>query len=519
MLSKLLSSIITGLTMSNVPASLLTDIYEDYFSRYKIDSTGSVKAKGNRKAFKDKVKEVFVKLPEECESLSLQEFRDEITDRIKNTPEPTAGGCTDDDIAVDEFLASLEISISADGQRIKRAKCLDLTLQELKDSIKDFANQKNKPLTEYDIRYSGDGLYLRLTQRLQDGATKVWQDLQKDIAFQQKAGGRRLQNNLDKVLRAMRRTDNGKRFEVDMRMLAHFIWTIKRRIVLQDFFPANPLMIVFHGLQGGGKTSFVENFLSRPLRGKMCCPDLSVITDPREFKKYVDNALVCFDELSTASLDNKSRQNLPEKLKSLITSKDTQERMYFSQSQKTFDILATFCATSNKHIAETICDPTGMRRFWMINDGITADTPQFDWEALEEINWLELWRGVNEHKENGYITTEYKHRDLILKEQDEYCVSPSFRQWFDEAFQLYTEPGLSKKYAKDMDKDEMYREKGVEAFTKKRVYDIYTETMQDWGSTPVRLINFEKYLIKMGVVRVRKSRTHARTQCFVLKTL
>jgi hypothetical protein len=95
----------------------------------------------------------------------------------------------------------------------------------------------------------------------------------------------------------------------------------------------------------------------------------------------------------------------------------------------------SFIGATNTHLNENFSDMTGMRRFYEIP---TLD--KSDWDAINGIDYLALWRGIDENRERGYQTDEviaqlekaqehYTDSDAL----DEFIVEMAIRPVYGEA--------------------------------------------------------------------------------------
>jgi hypothetical protein len=276
-------------------------------------------------------------------------------------------------------------------------------------------------------------------------------------------------------------------------------------------------MIVFRGRQGGGKTSIIENHLGKVFGDKSTSTTLDKIHDPREFQKWTANVLVNFEELTMKSFSSSARHRTPEVLKQLITAANTQERTFHTQSQQNYNIRATLCATSNKPLAECVSDPTGMRRYWEIICDTSTNQPGFDWDVIESFDWVSLWQGVNENLPAGYVHTEHKLYPTIEAVQDDYCVQPALRTWFEEHYQPFYRPGLIELTAQGMGRDKELLQDGVRALSTLALYGEYVEAMEELGGYALGQSHFTGCLEKLGVRTVPRSPAHAKTKYLVVK--
>ena len=490
---------------------------EDFASKFKTVG-GIVQSQGTRRDFDKYAKEIYFN--GEMDK-SYPDFRQSIVDYLDNADTETIGdnGCTDPDGAIEEFIADKDLRVRPDGRQLSMGPFVDMMPPDLKEHFREWCYRKNQYLGKEDTKYSHCDLYSVFFSKLKDMEVGMWRDIQKNIAYDP-AAGKKLPSTIAKVFEALYVSDKDRdRYNADRLMLAHWAWTLKRRICKLDKNPALPMMMVFRGKQGGGKTSFVEKYLGSVFSNRVVSTDLSTLHDKAEFEKWTSNVIINFDELSFKGIKSGDRGRTTDLLKQLLTSSHTQERMFHTQSQQTFDIRATFCCTSNNPLAERISDHTGMRRYWEIICDNNESRPQFDWDKLAAIDWLDFWRGVDEHQPRGYITPEHKFFSKIESVQNDYCVQPSLRRWFEEHYEVYHRKKLYELTGYGINKDEDLRKDGVTTFSALGLYGEYTDAMQEVDNYAVSQSHFIGCLEKMGVLRVPRSKTHVKSHVFVVRKI
>ena len=96
-----------------------------------------------------------------------------------------------------------------------------------------------------------------------------------------------------------------------------------------------------------------------------------------------------------------------EALKNKITSKWLNYRPLGKTTRVQGKNFASFIGTSNSHVSDIIHDPTSSRRYfeyWV--------DAQCDWDSINAIDYLKLWRGIDEAQETTYIN------DILLELSD-----------------------------------------------------------------------------------------------------
>lgn len=195
-------------------------------------------------------------------------------------------------------------------------------------------------------------------------------------------------------------------------VLKKFIWQVKRK--LRGSTVTNHLMPVITGTQGGGKSEFVKSFLS-PINDLWASVDFHMVTDNRNIDLW-NNAALFFDEMSYAgSVDVNA-------VKGLITMEKLPRRPM--GTNRTVDIRqsATFIGCSNKSLAELFNDSTGMRRYAELEFRPKAEQK---WERTNSINWLNLWRSVDETADDPSVGIF----DLMAEQQESVRRMDPVEEW------------------------------------------------------------------------------------------
>lgn len=183
--------------------------------------------------------------------------------------------------------------------------------------------------------------------------------------------------------------------EVQIAVLQKFIWQVKRRMAGLPVF--NHMMPVIYGLQGKGKSNFVEA-LTAPLGHLVSSGDFQRLGDIREvamFEAYV----VVLDEMQKATHAD------VERVKNVVTRDTFSYRPMHSNSNVTRHQNATFIGTSNRTLDQMIHDATGNRRFFQIDWSKTAGPKE--WEALNSLCIEDMWRSVDHQSADP--TEPFKH--------------------------------------------------------------------------------------------------------------
>lgn len=185
-------------------------------------------------------------------------------------------------------------------------------------------------------------------------------------------------------------------------VLAHYIWTIKRRMTGKETF--YQMMPILFGAQNGGKSIAVKKLLS-PLNTLSQCLSLPAVVDPRAQMSFSKTFAVIVDEMAGAHKTD------VDALKNLITATDMDIRKLHTNTVIKVKQNVNLIGTTNRPVAEIIYDPTGSRRFYEIKT-----LAKLDWEKINSIKYLELWQGIDENRERGYY--EEFQKEIVADQAD-----------------------------------------------------------------------------------------------------
>jgi hypothetical protein len=235
--------------------------------------------------------------------------------------------------------------------------------------------------------------------------------LQREVAYQK--------GTPDREVRRWVRAVTGKEDPVDVAVVKHFIWQVKRK--LHGLKVEHHLMAVIKGPQGGGKSSAIAALLA--MLGELVdvLSDLSALGDERQaFRQALYFVTFC-DEMA------KAERVCVDSLKNRITSDVLKWRVLGLNTRAAGTNATTFIGALNGDIRDIIQDVTGMRRFYQIEA-----VERLDWDSINAINYAELWRSVD-HLAEAPIKPVMEQlrvrqeairgKDMIEEWLDERCVS------------------------------------------------------------------------------------------------
>lgn len=479
---------------------------------YQMQADGSIKKTRVRKDLGERLKELYSQYSVVWgDSVTESDFTAAIMEFVEDDAlSPTEdGGCTSLSDALDEFMQEIGLTVQYDQIRYRESGRL-ASPDTLKAVMSGWCWERNLSLTKHDTKYPKTELIDAFQARQEELAQNRWLAIGDDLRYRKHPTG--LRNELRKILQAIGCSE--ERHDVDMTMLAHWMWCVKRKVLLNDYRPALPLMVVLAGVQGCGKSSFIEQWLTLPFRDKTINTTLDMIHDKREIEKFTQNMVINFDELATKD----KKGETPELLKNLITLGHVLSRVMGTTIQQKMEILANFTATTNRHLSEVVRDETGARRYWVFETGPVSEG-QFDWTVLETIDWVALWKGIDENRQRGYLLPESELYPQIQEVQNTYCISPIVRDWLYENYQP-----LAPEYKELLELTKLELDKkgveelptGLHLTTPSALYELYVDDMKARDIYTCSPTAFNRMLEKMGVGSVRQSKRY-NTPYYVLQ--
>ena len=174
----------------------------------------------------------------------------------------------------------------------------------------------------------------------------------------------------------------GKIAPLDVAVVKHFVWQVKRKLHGQPV--EHHLMPILVGSQNVGKTAALRA-LCAPIADLCDSPsDLTFLGDERQNFRLAKSHIILLDEMGYAD-----RVSV-DVLKNKITADRLSWRILGSNKQTSSPNVATFVGASNKQLLDLIYDPTGMRRFYEVECA-----KKMNWEQINGINYTNLWASVD----------------------------------------------------------------------------------------------------------------------------
>lgn len=203
-------------------------------------------------------------------------------------------------------------------------------------------------------------------------------------------------------------------------VLRKFVWQVKRKML--GLPVTNHLMPILSGPQHSGKSTFLMQFL-RPVAEVAVPSDFKQVTDDRNIDLW-RNFVVVMDEMSYATKADM------ENTKFVITAALLSRRPMRTNSLISVRQNATFIGCSNKTLAQLIQDETGLRRF------VELHFVQVDWEVLNRIDPVLLWRSVDEAGGDPSLAI----MDQIREQQEENRLRSPVEVWLGHLAEMVEEP-------------------------------------------------------------------------------
>lgn len=264
----------------------------------------------------------------------------------------------------------------------------------------------------------------------------------------------------------------GKCSEIELAIMAHCIWQVKRKLLNRKV--KDHVMVILRGPQGGGKTEALRA-LFEPVKAWFKNASLKEVADER-WKLLFKNALVIFcDELQHAewaSVDS---------LKNIISSEELDTRFLGTNTYASVRQNCTFIGASNRPLAEIIRDPSGMRRFFEIQT-----LAKMDWQMINNIDVQKLWRGIDENSNVPYIEPFKQEIGIIQKD----LILPDIEEEFIGQFDLLDD-SAERKFISNGD-----------------IYSLYTHHCKQNGERTKTSISFHRKIKSLGLKRHEDRQGH-----------
>jgi hypothetical protein len=247
---------------------------------------------------------------------------------------------------------------------------------------------------------------------IQDAFSR-WMDSQRERAADRLREKLTYRDGLgDKALLSFVQAVTGATDTVDVVVVKHFIWQVKRR--LYGLPVEDHVMPILYGPQRAGKSRAI-NALLRPVEDFVDAPgDLATIIDERQVFRMTQCYVLVFDEMAKAK---KADVDL---LKNRITQDTVRWRILGSNRRASGPNNATFIGATNTSLLDLIYDPTGVRRFYEIKC-----QARLDWDAINTLDYGDVWASVDERA----VAPVKEVMDVLKARQEEMRVKDAVEEF------------------------------------------------------------------------------------------
>lgn len=269
-----------------------------------------------------------------------------------------------------------EVEIKANGEVKKSGNIFDinaLTNQIYLDFQDAYSNLSNEERRRVGVRTKAD-IQTALEEQILHSRIIELERLKSSLEFESSN-----EDPLTEFLIAV----TGKCTQLDMAIVKHFIWQIRRKLF--GLPVEHHLMPVLYGEQGSGKSRALELLLS-PISSVVLHTSLSEIVDDRLQPQLGNHFVALLDEMAGASKTDIAS------LKRIMTLPTVMVRKLGTSNLISVPQNCTFIGATNKELNSQIKDPTGMRRFYEMKT-----LARMDWKAIGSIDYLKIWKSIDEN--------------------------------------------------------------------------------------------------------------------------
>jgi molybdopterin-guanine dinucleotide biosynthesis protein len=204
----------------------------------------------------------------------------------------------------------------------------------------------------------------------------------------------------------------GKVDKITIAIMKHFIWQIKRK--LADKEVKYPIMPVFYGKSGAGKSYHLRHHILKPIKDIVYFDgDFRKLVDSREAYNLASHYVYFLDEMSKAEHAD------VETIKNKITSDTIQYRKLGTNETVRASNKVTFVGTSNLPLNSVIKDPTSVRRFFEVKI-----TEKMNFDKISALDYQAMWQSIDEsvnedpffienQEEITAIQETFRHKSVI----------------------------------------------------------------------------------------------------------
>ena len=177
----------------------------------------------------------------------------------------------------------------------------------------------------------------------------------------------------------------GKESPLDVAVMRHFFWQIKRKLLGREV--VYHMMPFWYGAEQGSGKSTVLRRLIEPLQSLSSEQNFNVFVDARRAGAFQQYYALFLDEMGEASKADMST------IKAIISGNRMGHRRLFENNEGAIRINTTLIGAANRPLNELLKDDY-MRRFWQINvqrkELITPNFPR-----LSALDYSAMWASVD----------------------------------------------------------------------------------------------------------------------------
>ena len=217
-------------------------------------------------------------------------------------------------------------------------------------------------------------------------------------------------DDADKCLRGMyEHFGISEDYTIFKTIMYQWLWQVKRKLSKKDV--TWPIWPHFYGAAGIGKTKTIEDLVDAVMSDFRTTTTLSkIFENTKEIKRMTTYYVWVVDELA---LGNKAEEqsdgcltaDQKSILKSMLTSKDIDARIYGTQDIAKKALTFSCISSANVHFADVIFDDTTMRRFFEFTCTATKPKSKEEWDSRTTFKqyFVDLWKDVDDSLDDGYV--------------------------------------------------------------------------------------------------------------------
>lgn len=466
-----------------------------YLADYKAED-GHLVHKDKRKSKSPQEMALYARIQErpDAPDLSLRQFLAEAVGILERQAEDARKDLAnfvaieDAEDAVKEFLGHYRVTLDRGGHSF-RIDGAQTSLSDLKPLLGKFVEDYNREIPVDPDTKTMAGKPFKVTHIWDAFLAHIYEaELDRRIEVREKLKYRKiagfdLEAEVGKIvdILGVKIDQEGDR-EIYLAGFLHWLWQVKRYICGDPV--VFHLMLSLFGGQGLGKTYLVRKLLCGPLEDFYLESPLDAVADQREVSKWTKFFVVNFEELSQARADGKSglSDQAVSAFKALLTSERLTIREMYSHKQASHIRTFAAIATTNVQISKRLGDASGMRRFLEMK--VEATVPFYE-AGINELDFLKIWRSVDEGRPEGYLHPgEVKLWERLGEIQKTYIPEDTADHWIQD--------GDLAPVPEDEFSEEAAKKQGWRLCSVREAYEAYTDFAKAAGYLAQNLSNFRE---------------------------